>query len=176
MSSESINSYSGSKESFFGNGNLKQPDALYRNLDNSSGFGVDSAACLEFIVKLDKNEEKEIIILLGVTSDKEKIKEISDNYLDSEKVNSQKEKRKNYWEDILSTVKIKTPDEALNIMMNGWLVYQTISSRLLAKTGYYQSGGATGFRDQLQDAIGIALIDSNYLKKQLLLAIYIKMK
>ena len=58
MSSESINSYSGSKESFFGNGNLKQPDALYRNLDNSSGFGVDSAACLEIIVKLDKNEEK----------------------------------------------------------------------------------------------------------------------
>ena len=170
MSSESINSYSGSKESFFGNGNLKQPDALYRNLDNSSGFGVDSAACLEIIVKLDKNEEKEIIILLGVTSDKEKIKEISDNYLDSEKVNSQKEKRKNYWEDILSTVKIKTPDEALNIMMNGWLVYQTISSRLLAKTGYYQSGGATGFRDQLQDAIGIALIDSNYLKKQILFA------
>ena len=71
-------------------------------------------------------------------------------------------------ENILNTIKVKTPIDSLNIIMNGWLVYQTISSRIIGKTGYYQSGGAYGFRDQLQDGLGIKYIDSKFLKNQIL--------
>ena len=69
---------------------------------------------------------------------------------------------------MLGTVKVKTPDEALNILMNGWLVYQIISSRLYAKSSFYQSGGAFGFRDQLQDAFGTKFLDTNILYNQII--------
>ena len=76
---------------------------------------------------------------------------------------------KNYWYEILNRVQIKTPLESMNIMLNGWTVYQTISARLWGKTGFYQSGGAVGFRDQLQDTLGLKYIDPELMRKQILL-------
>ena len=68
----------------------------------------------------------------------------------------------------LEKIQVKTPLESFNILMNGWLIYQTIISRMKARTGFYQSGGAFGFRDQLQDTLGIRYVDSNYLKEQII--------
>ena len=75
---------------------------------------------------------------------------------------------KNKWNELLGKVKVNTPYESLNIMLNGWTMYQTISSRILGKTGFYQSGGAYGFRDQLQDAFSTRYIDSQILYNQIL--------
>lgn len=75
---------------------------------------------------------------------------------------------KSYWNELLGRVQVKTPYESINIMLNGWIMYQTISCRLLAKSGFYQSGGAYGFRDQLQDTFGTKFLDSKLLYNQIL--------
>ena len=120
------------------------------------------------MLKLEKLEDKQFNIIIGEESNNDKITEMSEKYKIEENVNKEYEKIKSKWDDVLNVVKVKTPSESLNIMMNGWLVYQTLASRLIGKTGYYQSGGAFGFRDQLQDCLGIKYIDSNYLKEQII--------
>ena len=75
---------------------------------------------------------------------------------------------KRYWYELLTRVQVKTPLESMNILLNGWAIYQTIVSRLWARTGYYQSGGAIGFRDQLQDTLGVKYIDAELMKNQIL--------
>lgn len=66
-------------------------------------------------------------------------------------------------------IQVNTPVESINILLNGWINYQTIQSRMIARSGYYQSGGAIGFRDQLQDAIGLKYLDISILKNQIIL-------
>jgi len=72
------------------------------------------------------------------------------------------------WNNLINRISVKTPDEELNILANGWLIYQTISCRLWAKSGFYQSGGANGFRDQLQDCLGMKYVDIEFLQEQIL--------
>lgn len=122
---------------------------------------------IEFDLKFDKFENKEFSFLIGEGVSLEDIDKIKEKY-NNINIEKELENTKQKWKDILETIIIKTPDESLNILMNGWLVYQTISSRILGRTGYYQSGGAYGFRDQLQDGIGIRYIDSKYLKNQII--------
>ena len=78
------------------------------------------------------------------------------------------ENTKKYWKELLERVQVYTQVESINILMNGWLAYQTIESRLLGRSGYYQSGGAFGFRDQLQDTFGLKFLDSQLLKNQII--------
>ena len=123
---------------------------------------------IEFLLKLDKFENKEFNIIIGETGNIEELNKIKEKYNDDDIINNELENTKLKWKDILETITVKTPDESLNILMNGWLVYQTISSRILGRTGYFQSGGAYGFRDQIQDGLGIRYIDSKYLKNQII--------
>ncbi len=169
-----INSYTGNKENFFGEGDILNPDSLYRNLDNSSGLGKDSCVGIEFILKLKKFEDKKFNIIIGQSNNINEIEKIREKYeikieRKNDVINNELEATKAKWNNLLSSVSVKTPLPALNIMMNGWLAYQTLSSRIFGKTGYYQSGGAFGFRDQLQDALGMKFIDSNILREQLII-------
>ena len=163
-----INSYTGEKENFFGNGDVLNPDCLYTNLNNKSGIGKNSCIGIEFLIKLEKFEDKNFNIVIGEELNTNKIFELADKYIMQDMVENEKEKTKTKWNNVLNTIKVKTPSESLNILMNGWLVYQTLSSRIMGRTGYYQSGGAFGFRDQIQDCLGIKYIDSRYLKEQIL--------
>ncbi len=163
-----ISSFTGEKDNFFGNGDILNPDCLYMNLNNKSGIGNNSCIGIEFLIKLDKLEDKRFNIIIGEELETNKIIDVSKRFLLQENVEKEKERTKNKWNDLIDTIKVKTPSESLNILMNGWLVYQTLASRILGKTGYYQSGGAYGFRDQLQDCLGIKYIDSKYLKEQIL--------
>ena len=163
-----INSFTGEKDNFFGNGDILNPDAFYTNLNNKSGLGKNSCVGIEFILKLDKFEDKNFYIIIGEENNFEDILKIKEKYNDITNVQKELDKSQEKWNDILNIIKVKTPSESMNIMMNGWLVYQTLSSRLLGRTGYHQSGGAYGFRDQLQDTLGIKYIDSNYLKEQII--------
>jgi cellobiose phosphorylase len=105
---------------------------------------------------------------MGEESDEEQIQKQLEYYTNFENSIKELEKVQTKWNDILDTLSIKTPDRELDLMVNGWLPYQTISSRIFGKTGYYQSGGAFGFRDQLQDCIGMKYIDKNFLKEQII--------
>ena len=163
-----INSFTGEKDDFFGNGDILNPDALYKNLNNLSGIGKSSCIGVEFLLKLSKFEEKNFNLIIGEESLENKIYEIKEKYKKIESIENERNRTINKWKDILNTIKVKTPSEEINLLMNGWLVYQTLSSRIIGKTGYYQSGGAYGFRDQLQDCLGLKYIDSSFLKNQII--------
>ncbi len=163
-----INSFTGEKENFFGNGNILDPDGLYTVLNNESGFGKNSCVGIEFLLKFEKFEDKEFYIIIGEENSNNNILDVKQKYDEPNMVESELDRTKTKWKDILNIIKVKTPSESLNIMMNGWLVYQTLASRVIGRTGYYQSGGAYGFRDQLQDCLGIKYIDSKYLREQII--------
>ena len=167
-SSENIDTFTGNKLNFFGNGTIEEPDALYKSLDSKSGLGNNSCIGIEMNLSVGKLEDKNFSILIGNEENFEKIKNISEQYKNQSDVEQKLENVKSKWNNILSVMNIKTPSESLNILMNGWLVYQTISSRLYARSGYYQSGGAFGFRDQLQDCFGMKYIDSSFLRDQII--------
>ncbi len=161
-----ITSFTGEKENFFGAGDILNPDSLYTRLNEESGLGKNSCVGIEFNLKFDKFEEKNFHLIIGAENNFNDILKIKDKY--NLEVEKELDRSKAKWSDLLNTIKVKTPLESLNIIMNGWAVYQTLSSRLLARTGYHQSGGAFGFRDQLQDTLGIRYIDSKYLKEQII--------
>ena len=118
-------------------------------------------------VEIDSLETKEITLILGAEETETKCMEAGAKYLGREK--EALEEIKKYWLDQVKIVQAKTPLKSFNILQNGWAIYQTIVSRKFAKTGFYQSGGAIGYRDQLQDAMNLKYLDSNILKNQILL-------
>lgn len=119
-------------------------------------------------VELAPNEDKEFSFMLGSAIGKDEISEVVCKYNSNQIINQEYKKVTNYWNNLLSTIKIKTPDQNFNYMMNGWYLYQTIASRLFAKAGFYQVGGAYGFRDQLQDAMNICEIVPKITKNQII--------
>lgn len=167
--SEKITSYTGNKRAFIGNGNLANPEALKKvSLNNENSFGKDSIIAIQIEVELEAFEAKDISFIFGASEN-----EISalDNSYKYNKINNcinELEIVKRYWEELIGSLKVKTPVESFNILLNGWLVYQTISCRLWGRTGFYQSGGAFGFRDQLQDTLGIKYYDSSFMKNQII--------
>ena len=168
-SSEVIKSYTGSKKSFIGNGDISNPEGLNKvKLDNENGFGETTCVAMEIDLELDEFESKEFILMLGEAESNTEIIKYIDKYKDLEESKKTLQGVKQYWFDKLNTVQIKTPVESINIMLNGWATYQTIACRLWARSGFYQSGGAFGFRDQLQDTLGIKYLDADLMKKQIL--------
>ncbi len=119
-------------------------------------------------VELAPNETKDFSFMLGtsigLTSLEEKIRE----YKNQKDIDNEYKKVKDYWQNLLCNIKVKTPDKNFNYMMNGWYLYQTIASRLYAKAGFYQVGGAYGFRDQLQDAVNICEVSPEITKEQII--------
>ena len=163
-----INSYTGCKQSFIGKNNIKKPEALFMNtLDNSSGLGEESCMAIKLNIELRPYDSMDIAIIFGEDEEND-IKKLVKKYSNIENCKSILEDTKKYWRNIVDTVQVNTPLESMDILLNGWLVYQTMASRLFGRTGYYQSGGAIGFRDQLQDAINMKYIDIDLLKNQII--------
>lgn len=119
-------------------------------------------------VELKAKEEKEFSFLLGTGIGKDEISKVLRQYQDNNSINKEYGKIIGDWDKRLSTLKIKTPDVSFNYMMNGWYLYQTIASRIMAKAGFYQVGGAYGYRDQLQDAMNICEVDPSITKEQII--------
>ena len=170
-SNEQIKSYTGNKNFFMGSGDLKNPEALDKvSLDNSSGLGQNSCIAIELEIELESYESKEIILQFGEEKTLLDAKDTAYKYSKLSNCTQELTKVKAFWYELLNKVQVNTPLESLNIMINGWTKYQTIVSRLWAKSAYYQSGGATGFRDQLQDTLGLKYVDIEFMKKQILIA------
>lgn len=168
-SSEKIRSYTGDKKFFLGNGGLSNPDALKKSaLNNENSLGKKPCIAYEIEVEIESFSEREISIILGAEDNLIDSKNISYKYNKITNCKQELNAIKNYWKDVFRTLQIKTPIESINILINGWIPYQTIESRLIGRSGFYQSGGAYGFRDQLQDTLGMKYIDINLLRNQII--------
>lgn len=168
-SSAKIKSYTGNKKDFIGNGTIQNPDALNKQrLDKENSLGQTPCIAIEINIELKAYEDKEISIVLGAEDTKEKMQEIAYKYTELNNCKKELENTKKYWWNLLKNVQVKTPIESTNILLNGWLLYQTIVCRLWGRTAFYQSGGAYGFRDQLQDTMGIKYINPEFMKEQVI--------
>ena len=167
--SEEIKSYTGDKQFFLGNGNLSNPDSIRKpSLNNENSLGKKPCIAYEIEVEIESLSEKEIIFMLGAEESIIDSKNMAYKYSKIQNCRQELENVKNYWRKLLGKLQVYTPLESMNIILNGWDIYQTLQSRLLSKTGYYQSGGAYGFRDQLQDTLGLKYINPEILKNQII--------
>ena len=159
------------KESFLGMyENQRAPKAVTAGkLKKQAGNSLDAIGSLQIKVKLKPNEEKEIVFILGAAESRAAAKRFVQKYQSVKTTADAFVQMQKKWNDILGTMDVQTPDDSMNIMLNTWLKYQAIAGRLWGRTGYYQTGGAYGFRDQLQDSQIFLPIDASRTKEQILL-------
>ena len=153
------------------NGTLAQPAALRRSrLSGKTGVGFDPCAAFQVQMELEPGQEREIAFVLGAGQNLDSARELIRRFQNLDAGREELQKVRDLWEHTLNAVQVETPEPALDVLANGWLLYQTISCRLWARTGFYQSGGAFGFRDQLQDAMTLIHTRRELLREQLLRA------
>ena len=151
-------SWTGDRTEFIGrNRNLDHPAALSgrRPLSGRVGAGLDPCGVLQATIRLAPGQSVEIVNLLGEGANDDDARRLILRYrsADLDGILTEVER---FWESVVGDVQIKTPDRALDIMVNGWLLYQSLACRVWARCGFYQASGAYGFRDQLQDVMAIS--------------------
>ncbi len=157
------NSWTADRIEFIGrNGTLEQPAALVYEemLSGNVGAGLDPCCAQQVTVEISPNGKVELFFFLGQTTDRETARKLIKKYRslsNTENIDSVLNNVKENWENILSKVQVKTPDRKTDLMLNRWLLYQTLACRYWARTAFYQAGGAYGFRDQLQDVMSLVL-------------------
>ena len=163
-------SYTSSREEFIGRGgDISEPKGLeYEGFSGKIGAGFDPCFAENTKIELDENEEGEILILLGQEDSFEEISKVIEKYSSVEIWIEELCKVKDYWERMFNVIQVTTPDNSMNIMLNGWLMYQVVACRYFARTAFYQSGGAYGFRDQLQDVMAICYLNPDITRKHIL--------
>ena len=168
-SSEKIKSYTGLKKEFLGSGGLSNPDGLkLDNFSNSFKNKASSIIAMEIEVELESLESKEISIVLGASDSIIGCQDLAYKYSNLNNCIQENEDIRKYWNNLLGTIQVETPVESMNILLNGWAMYQTLASRMLGRTGFYQSGGAYGFRDQLQDSLSAKYLNPEITKNQII--------
>jgi cellobiose phosphorylase len=165
-------SYTADRSEFIGrNRHLDNPQALYRKkLSGRTGAAMDTCAALHVKFDLLHDAEKEIIFLVGSEVNSQEAKSLLLKFSGTDAVHQSLQNVKDYWQQIVNTIQVTTPDRSLNILANGWLIYQTIACRMFARSGFYQSGGAFGFRDQLQDSLALLHTLPAMAREQILLS------
>ncbi len=160
----------GDRKDFIGSGSISSPEGLrQKRLPGSVGIGYDPCAAIQTEVVLKPDEEKEVVFLLGMGKNSNEVYSLISKYRNVENARRALISTKSFWKDRLGKINVQTPDKAFNIMLNGWLMYQVIACRLWARTAFYQSGGAYGFRDQLQDSLATLHIWPELARNQILL-------
>ncbi len=164
-------SFTADRAEFIGrNGTLQNPDAMSRKkLSGKIGLALDPCAAIQVPFDLADGEEIEIIFRLGAGKNALDASSIAKQFRGSTAAFDSLKKVKKYWKHTVGALQVETPDAALNMITNGWLTYQTLSSRLWGRSGFYQSGGAFGFRDQLQDVLSLLHAKPQLAREQILL-------
>ncbi|HEV2765324.1 MAG TPA: protein ndvB, partial [Pyrinomonadaceae bacterium] len=153
------------------NGTLSSPAALKRTrLSGRSGAGLDPCSAIQVGIDLAPGESREIIFLLGEGDSAEEARTLAERFRQPRAVAEAFERVSARWEELLGRVQVRTPDPALDVMLNRWLLYQTLACRVWARSAFYQSGGAYGFRDQLQDVMALVYSRPDVARAQLLRA------
>jgi cyclic beta-1,2-glucan synthetase len=164
--------WTGDRTEFLGRlGSPAAPAALMgqKPLSGKVGAGLDACTAMQRVVELGPGESAEVVWFLGQCASAEAACELVARYRTTN-LDSVFEAVTAHWDAVLGTVKVQTPDRAMDIMLNGWLLYQTIACRLWARSAFYQASGAYGFRDQLQDGMALSLVDPATTRRHLLRA------
>lgn len=163
-------SFTGDRAEFLGrNGSTAKPAAMSRiRLSGKVGAGFDPCAALQVPFELADGREREIVFTMGLGSDIDDVRQLVQRFRGPENARRALEEVWRYWNRTLGTVNVDTPDPTVNILANGWLLYQTLSCRFWARSGFYQSGGAFGFRDQLQDVASLLHAEPRLIREHLL--------
>jgi cyclic beta-1,2-glucan synthetase len=183
-SSEPITGYSGSRLEFLGrNGELGRPLALERaamlpffmakprpaKLSGKTGAGFDPCGALHISVTLQPREQREVCFFLSESPTFEEARRSSLRYRSLHNARHELNATRAAWQDLVGAIQVETPSESTNILLNGWLLYQTVACRLLGRSAFYQSGGALGFRDQLQDSLALLPTKPELVRDQIIL-------
>jgi len=166
-----ITTFTADRTEFIGrNGLLSNPEAMNKaRLSGKFGAGLDPCAAIQSVFELEDDGDYEIIFKLGAGNDMGHAVSLMRQFKGTATVYSALKKVQNYWQKTLGIIQIETPDAALNILTNGWLNYQALACRVWARSGFYQSGGAFGFRDQLQDVLSLLHNKPAIVREQILL-------
>ncbi len=162
----------GDRKEFIGrNADLAQPAAMKRaRLSGKVGAGLDPCGAVQVAFSLADGQEREFCFRLGVGRNAGEVQNLIRRFRRADASRVTLEAVWEYWNRTLGSVNVDTPDPAVNVMANGWLLYQTLSCRLWGRTGFYQSGGAYGFRDQLQDSMALVHSEPALIREHLLRA------
>ncbi len=155
--STEVSSYTCDRTSFIGHkGDPAEPAGLFTGqMSGESGAGLDPCAAVSCIAEPAPEEESVAVFLLGCADSEGQAQEIVKRFADVESADNELERVRSYWGEKLGAIRLHTPDDSFDVLMNGWLIYQTTACRMWARSGYYQAGGAYGFRDQLQDCMAL---------------------
>ena len=183
-SSEDISGFTTSRLEFLGrNSDVSRPLILERaalvpflmakarsvKLSGKTGAGFDPCALIQVVVTVPAREQREVSFYLGESSSFEEVRNSASKRRSLHTLRNELQTVTSWWDELLSRVRIETPSQSFNVMMNGWLLYQTVSCRLFGRSGFYQSGGAFGFRDQLQDSLALLFSRPEIVRSQIVL-------
>ena len=164
--------WTGDRTEFLGrNGTLDHPISLERGdrLSGKVGAGLDPCAALQTTIELRAGGRAEIVFFLGEAATTEEARTLIMRYRAADLDATLRAVMK-HWDDVLGAVQVTTPDRAMNVLLNRWLLYQTLACRVWARAAFYQAGGAYGFRDQLQDIMALTVAQRDVAREQILRA------
>ncbi|MFL5748991.1 MAG: GH36-type glycosyl hydrolase domain-containing protein, partial [Chloroflexota bacterium] len=165
-------SWTGDRTEFLGrNGSLARPAGLERahRLGGAVGAALDPCAVLQTSMDLAPGARAEVVVLLGEADGAAAATELIRRWRAADHEATLQTVR-TYWDDVLGSLQVRTPDRSMDIMLNTWLLYQALSCRLWARAAFYQAGGAYGFRDQLQDVVALTTARRDLTREHLLRA------
>lgn len=171
---EILAGWTASRAEFLGrNGSYALPAALAANakrMSEQTGASLDPCAALQVEIELGPGQETELEFLLGQGEHRTHARALIQKYTDRDTMMQAVERGAQEWNQFLETIQVKSPDPAMDMLLNRWLLYQTLACRVWGRTAFYQSGGAYGFRDQLQDVMALTFAAPELARQHILRA------
>ena len=165
-------SFTGDRAVFIGrNRSMRNPAAMdHERLAGGASAGLDPCAAVQTTVEIEPGQEMEVTFLLGQAADEAQARALVQRLRDPAEVEAALQETRRWWDELLGTIQVETPESSANLLLNRWMLYQTLSCRIWGRSAFYQSGGAYGFRDQLQDVMSLVLAAPHLAREHILRA------